>query len=325
MKRNNFMNVCLLAGMTVTVFTLHSEAFGHDRVVVVPLGGALGDAVASDVVKGKTFSSKAGKGLTGTLDLKVGTIYTNSIGMEFRLIPPGSFVMGSPDGTNTAPAGSAELGRGGNETQHQVTFTESFYMQTTEVTQGQWQQVMGSNPSFFTACGLDCPVETVSWNETQNFIDALNAGEGRANCNTTPNTCYSLPTESQWEYAARAGTVTAFYSGDITNTACSDSNLDAIGWYCDSTTHPVAQKAPNNWGLYDMSGNVYERCSDWYGTYPAGPVTDPTGAAAGSFRVSRGGDWLSNATAARLAFRNFNQPGYSSSSLGFRLALPQGQ
>ena len=124
-------------------------------------------------------------------------------------------------------------------------------MQTTEVTLGQWVQMMGSNPSSALACVLDdCPVDKVSWDDAQLFIAALNASEGRADCGAVPNTCYTLPTESQWEYAARAGTVTAFYSGDITSTDCTfDPNLDAIGWYCANEaffTHPVAQKAPNN-------------------------------------------------------------------------------
>jgi formylglycine-generating enzyme required for sulfatase activity len=259
--------------------------------------------------------------------------YTNTIGMTFKLIPAGTFIMGSPAGTVTVPAAvpvwPAELGRFSIETQHVVTLTKSFYMQTTEVTQGQWQQVMGTTPSFYTDCGSNCPVEQVSWDDAQNFIDALNASEGRTNCNTMPKTCYSLPTESQWEYAARAGTVTAFYSGDITYNDCTvDPNLDAIGWYCgnaDSTTHPVAQKAPNNWGLYDMSGNVYEWCYDWYGTYPPGPEPDPTGSATGSYRVIRGGYWNGLAGFTRSASRSSTTPGIRYNFLGFRLALPPGQ
>ena len=123
--------------------------------------------MASDVVKCKTFSSKAaGKGVDGSLEIRAGgTIYTNSIGMKFSLIPAGSFVMGSPDGITTVPVSPAELGRSSDETQHVVTLTKPFYMQTTEVTQGQWQQMMGSNPSHFTACGSDCPVEMVSWDD----------------------------------------------------------------------------------------------------------------------------------------------------------------
>ncbi len=315
-----------------SVFLLAVSAMAQTKVVVVPLGGKkpAGNAVATDVLYGKTFSNKDDVGITGSLEIREGsTIYTNSIGMKFSLIPSGSFVMGSPDGTNTAPAGTAELGRSTSETQHFVTISKSFYMQTTEVTQGQWVQVMGSNPSSFYNCGLNCPVEEVSWYDAQNFIDALNASEGRTNCNTIPNTCYTLPTESQWEYSARAGTVTAFYSGDITNTSCSDPNLDTIGWYCGnsgSRTHPVAQKVPNNWGLFDMSGNVYEWVSDWYGTYPPGPVTDPVGAATGSSRVIRGASWQFGANSLRSAYRiNSYHPGDGFAWVGFRLALPPGQ
>lgn len=319
--------ILLLAGLVY--FCLSPGAQAADRVVVVPLGGTEGNAAASDVVKGKTFSSKAaGKGVNGSLEIRAGgTLYTNSIGMKFSLIPAGSFVMGSPDGSSPT-WWSAEPWRDSDETQHVVTLTKPFYMQTTEVTQGQWQQMMGSNPSHFTACGSNCPVEQVSWNDAQNFINALNAREGRTNCNTVPNTCYSLPTESQWEYAARSGTVTAFYNGGYTNPDCSDPTLNAIGWYCGnagSTTHPVAQKVPNNWGLYDMSGNVYEWCEDWKDTYPAGPVSDPAGPGTGSFRVVRGGSWASHASYARQAERFGITPVTPRNYLGFRLILPPGQ
>lgn len=323
----------LIYCVAVLVFCFSlSLAEAQNKVVVVPLGGAVGDAVPSDVVKGKTFSSKTGKGVIGTLELKVGKIFTNSIGIQFRLIPAGSFVMGSPAGTGDVthrPIWPAELGRINNELQHIVILTKPFYMQTTEVTQGQWQQVMGSNPSYFAGCGLDCPVEMVSWYDAQNFIDALNASEGRTNCNNTPNTCYSLPTEAQWEYAARAGTVTALYNGDITSTVCTvDPKLDAIGWYCGNsggTTHPVAQKEPNNWGLYDMSGNVFEMCKDRYDPYPNGPIQDPLGTIAYE-RVERGGSWDSHAYAARSAYRGVNDlPGDPYYFQGFRLVLPPGQ
>ncbi|HHD64340.1 MAG TPA: formylglycine-generating enzyme family protein [Desulfobulbaceae bacterium] len=319
-------------------FLLPSAAPAADKVVVIPLGGAPGNAVAADVVKGKTFSSRAaGKGATGSLKIRAGgTIYTNSIGMEFSLIPAGSFVMGSPDGSgDTAhrPVWPAELGRNGGELQHVVTLSKSFYMQTTEVTQGQWEQVMGSgtNPSHFSACGLDCPVESVSWSDANDFITALNGKESRTflTCHFGGYCPYILPTESQWEYAARAGTVTAFYSGGITNTDCIlDANLDKIGWYCgnaNDTTHPVAQKEANNWGLYDMSGNVWEWCKDWAGAYPDGPVEDPTGASSGVGRVGRGGSWFSHATWARSATRDMGSPSDRSRFLGFRISLPSGQ
>ncbi|MBW2612993.1 MAG: formylglycine-generating enzyme family protein [Deltaproteobacteria bacterium] len=235
------------------------------------------------------------------------TSYTNSFDMTFNLIPAGTFTMGSPTG---------ELGRYSDETEHEVTLTQSFYMQTTEVTQGQWQAVMGSNPSSFDSCGSDCPVEMVSWNDIQIFLSNLNAiGEGT----------YRLPTEAEWENTARAGSITALANGNISVTDCSyDENLDALGWYCynsNSATHIVAQKIANDWGLYDMHGNVYEWCQDWYGAYPSTPVTDPTGSASGSERVIRGGSWHINASYSRSAVRFSFLPddrgrGYG---IGFRL------
>ena len=243
----------------------------------------------------------------------VSDTFTNSLGMTFVRIPAGTFTMGSPEN---------EPGRDSDETPHQVTLTQDFYMMTTEATQAQWETVMGSNPSYFSDCGGNCPVEKVSWNDVQDFITALNAMDGRT---------HRLPTEAEWEYAARAGTTTAFYSGVITHTGSSpvDPNLDAIGWYhgnsdggsSDRTSHPVAGKQPNDWGLYDMSGNVLEWCQDWYGAYPAGPVTDPEGPADGSERVLRGGGLGSFAENCRSAERKPGLPSISTPSYGFRLAL----
>ncbi len=332
MKKGQRYSVFPLCAGVLLLFS--GYALAADRVVVIPLGGTVGNATAADVVQGKTFSSKAaGKGAAGTLEIRDGsTIYTNSVGMKFSLIPAGSFVMGSPDGGNTSshyPIHSAEPGRGSDEKQHYVTLTKSYYMQTTEVTQGQWLAVMGgANPSSFASCGMDCPVEQVSWNDARNFIDALNASENRTSCHTTPNTCYSLPTEAQWEYAARAGTVTAFYNGDIINPDGDDPNLDQIGWYdqnSGSKTHPVAQKLANSFGLYDMSGNVWEWCRDRDGAYPDDPVTDPTGDPTGSDRVIRSGGWFINARNARSAGRLRGTPGARSYFLGFRLSLHTGQ
>jgi formylglycine-generating enzyme required for sulfatase activity len=233
--------------------------------------------------------------------------FTNSLGMTFVSIPAGTFTMGSPED---------ELGRDSYETQHQVTLTQGYYMQTTEVTQGQWEAVMGSNPSYYSDCGTICPVEDVSWDEVQEFINELNQlGEGT----------YSLPTEAQWEYAARAGSTTAFANGEITGTGVGyDPNLDAMGWYLynsDDEAHPVAQKTPNAWGLYDMHGNVYEWCQDWYDSYISESVTDPAGPSSGSYRVLRGGSWYSNAQDCRSALRYNLTPGGSISFIGFRLVL----
>ncbi|SLM29857.1 exported hypothetical protein [Desulfamplus magnetovallimortis] len=237
---------------------------------------------------------------------------TNSLGMTFNLMPAGTFMMGSP---------GDEGGRISNETQHEVTLTQPFYMQTTEVTQGQWKAVMGNNPSWFSGCGDNCPVEMVSWDDVQGFIATLNAlGEG----------VYALPTEAQWEYAARAGTTTAFANGDITASGFScdpDPNLDIMGWHCGNSdkTHPVVQKKANNGGLYDMHGNLYEWCQDWFDNYPSESVIDPVGASSGSIRVIRGGSWSNNARNCRSAYRNLNYPGRRRHLIGFRLVLSPGQ
>jgi len=245
----------------------------------------------------------------------------NSLGMEFVYITPGKFMMGSPPD---------EPGRHKDEKHHQVTLTKGFYMQTTEVTQGQWKAVMGSNPSYFKNCGDDCPVESVSWYEAREFIVRLNQREG--------GVIYRLPTEAEWEYAARAGSSTAFTNGGITEIKCGyDANLDVMGWYCGNSgvsyngcvdlkqvgcagTHPVAQKRPNAWGLYDIHGNVKEWCEDRYSNYPSGSVTDPEGGLSrGSSRVSRNGSWISSSEVSRSASRNYIKPNHKRYYLGFRL------
>jgi formylglycine-generating enzyme required for sulfatase activity len=231
----------------------------------------------------------------------------NSLGMAFVYINPGKFMMGSPDN---------EPGRDSDENQHQVTLSKGFYMQTTEVTQVQWREIMGSSPSYFKNCGGDCPVERVSWNQVQNFINKLNKREG--------NVTYRLPTEAEWEYAARAGIPTAFANGRILDLKCGpDANLNAMGWYCGNANrkvHPVAQKHPNSWGLYDMHGNVREWCQDWFGDYPSGPVTDPVGPSVSLFRATRGGSWFREASYCRSADRGMSFPyADKDADQGFRL------
>jgi len=346
------------------VFLCAGNVTAANKVVVVPLGGTVGNATAADVVKGKTFSSRAaGKGVTGTLEQHpMGQSFTNSIGMTFNLIPAGTFTMGSPDGTGTEPA---EPGRYSDETQHQVTLTKSFYMQTTEVTNKQWNTLifdtgLGAKPST-SHTGDTYPLETVNWFEAAYFANRLSIVEGKTPCYTLngcndnapgadmecdsvdiSDTCtgYRLPTEAQWEYAARATTTTAYANPvyfDATNTETGsgfNSNLAAMGWYSwndtnsgyESGTKPVAAKQANYWGLYDMHGNVWEWCRDRYGgDYSADPVTDPTGDATSSYRVFRGGSWFHHAGSARSAFRFWGAPGDRFNFLGFRLALPPGQ
>ncbi len=225
----------------------------------------------------------------------------------FVRIPAGSFQMGSP---------ASEDGRHADETQHRVTITRAFLMQATEVTQGQYRALMGKNPSHFTSCGDDCPVEKVSWRDAVAYCNALSRKEGLPECYDGDSLrgldCkgYRLPTQAEWEYAARAGSSVARYG-----------ELDAVAWYVDnsgSSTHPVGKKKPNAWGLYDMLGNVWEWCHDWKGDYPSGSVKDPTGPRAGSKRVKRGGSWGDTARNVRAAFHIYYTPDSRYISLGFR-------
>ena len=255
-----------------------------------------------------------------------GETFTNSFGMTFVYIEPGTFMMGSP---------SDEPGRWDGETQHQVTLTKGYYLQTTEVTQGQWKAVMGNNPSYFSNCGDDCPVENVSWNDAQYFIRKLNHNSSDT---------YRLPTEAEWEYAARAGTTTALYNGPIEILGHHDAPaLDPIAWYAGNScisynggydcskwpqtqyscsncgTQPVAQKQANKWELYDMSGNILEWCQDFYGDYPTTSVTDPLGPKTGENMVLRGDSWYSNGTYCRSAERFNWAPDKRFHFIGFRL------
>ena len=214
--------------------------------------------------------------------------------------PAGSFTMGSPIG---------EDGRFDDETQHRVTLTKGFWMGETEVTQGLWKEVMGGgNPSGFKS-GDDYPVERVSWGDCQEFLRKLNARSPQAGYE------WRLPTEAQWEYACRAGATGAFGG---------TGRLDDMGWYSDNSgrqTHPVGKKTANAWGLYDMHGNVWEWCADWYGSYLTGTVTDPPGPSSGPGRVSRGGSWCNSARLSRSANRDSGDPGARTYALGFRVAL----
>ncbi len=231
---------------------------------------------------------------TKTVDLGGG------VSLELVWIPPGEFVMGSP---------SSEANRDDDETQHTVRITQGFWMGKYEVTQAQWQAVMGSNPSQFTGDGK-LPVEQVSWDDCQEFVKKLSQRAGGT---------FRLPTEAEWEYACRAGSTTAYCFGDDV------SRLSDYAWYDENSgngTHPVGQKKPNAWGLYDMHGNVWEWCEDWLGDYPSGAVTDPTGPSSGSYRVFRGGSWHHDPRRCRSAIRLRYTPVHRNIVLGFRVALP---
>ena len=263
--------------------------------------------------------------------------------IELASIPAGTFTMGSPP---TQP------GREPDETPHPVTISRPFLLATTEVTQAQWHAVTGERARAFAQCGSDCPIASVTWFETVEFCNALSKREGLPSCYTIDDaqvtwnracTGYRLPTEAEWEYAARAGRSDSVPGGDLTTLKCKvDPLLDAAGWYCGNSRvtypdcldarekwdgaacagpHPVAQKTPNAWGLFDLHGNAWEWVWDRHGPYPETAVADPVGPSSGEFRVLRGGSWLRNARFCRSASRNKYSPDQKHyHGLGFRVA-----
>lgn len=242
----------------------------------------------------------------------------NRLGMAFVLIPAGSFLMGSGDDDREASA--AEKPR------HRVSITRASYLARHEVTLAQWEAVVGRSPyedkrsnPYYGLPGMaerlrrpDHPA-TVSWNDAQTFIRRLNQLEGHQR--------YRLPTEAEWEYAARAGTTTAYSFGDDVR------QLGRHAWYgedfASGSTHPVGQKLPNAWGLHDMHGNVWEWVQDWFdaGYYARSPAVDPPGPASGTERTVRGGSWHVTSGSWRSAFRKSYEPDYRGISIGFRLLL----
>ena len=204
----------------------------------------------------------------------------------------GTFMMGSEEGyEDEMPV-------------HQVTFSD-FFIGKYVVTQKEWQAIMGSNPSVIKRG--DLPVTNISWNEVQKFLTKLNAQTGKQ---------YRLPTEAEWEYAARGGNKSERFE------YAGSDDADEVAWYQDNCTQlqPVGQKKPNELGLYDMSGNVWEWCQDWYNNYSPSAQTNPVGLGTGSGRVVRGGSWGNFPQYCRVAFRFYNSPGYRLFNLGFRLA-----
>ena len=248
-----------------------------------------------------------------TVALKfTGTVDCNGIALEMVKIKAGNFMMGSPEG---------ELGRENDETQHKVTLTQDYWLGKFEVTQAQYEAIMGNNPSEYK--GGNRPVEQVSWNDAKDFCNKLNeryAGKLPAGYK------FDLPTEAQWEYACRAGTTTALNNGtNLTSKDGKCSNLNEVGWYWYNNHgfaehKAIGQKRPNNWGLYDMHGNVYEWCRDWRRSY-TGDETDLVGPSSGSDRVVRGGAWDTSAMLCRSAAQFSFSPDFRDDDLGFRLAL----
>ncbi|MDB4810176.1 formylglycine-generating enzyme family protein [bacterium] len=223
----------------------------------------------------------------------------NSIGMRFKLIPPGTYARG--EGSDT----------------HQVTLTNPYELGVHEVTQEQYERVMGTNPSKFK--GSTNPVEQVNWEDAAEFCERLSALPGERSAGRV----YRLPTEAEWEYACRSGTTTKYSFSDEAG------SLGEYAWYIsnsNSRTHPVGEKLANSWGLHDMQGNVWEWCSDRYGDYPSDAVTDPIGPQSGSDRVGRGGSWFITAEGCRSANRFRNHPSNRNYGYGFRVTcVPSGQ
>lgn len=254
-------------------------------------------------------------------------------------VPKGTFTMGAP-ATEPCTLDYSDL--------HVVTLTHPFDIQATEVTQGEFQTLMGYNPSQATTCGSTCPVDSVSWHEAAAYCNALSAASALAGCYTCAGagptvlcqpaaTCagasfydcpgYRLPTDAEWEYAYRATTTTAFYNGQNDGSACDtcttvDSNADLIAWYCANSgwvPHPVGQKQPNGWKIFDLAGNVREWVNDLM-TYNLGTAsaTDPWGAAVGTERVIRGASFVDDATLVRAAYRISRAPSENTKYHGFR-------
>jgi formylglycine-generating enzyme required for sulfatase activity len=294
--------------------------------------------VLATTCKNPFFPGKSGGKNTADGEAPVISVIIQEMANNMVQIPAGTFLMGSPE---------TETDRKTNETQHQVTLS-GFYMGKYEVTQEQYQAVMGSNPSNRknVVAGEDgtlgkLPVETVSWYDAIVFCNKLSMLEGLnpvysingktdpaewgavpTSTNTTWNQAemvsgangYRLPTEAEWEYACRAGTTTAYNTGDTIS--------DNTGWYyanSRSNTHQVGLKTPNAWGLYDMHGNVWEWCWDWYGTYASGEQDDPAGAVTGTYRVIRGGSWYDDAQNLRSAYQGSSDPYGRRYLIGFRL------
>ena len=291
--RRPYVLVSVLAGLlilaAVSAVLLRERDGGQSnrQPPQLPEGAAPAKALAYKPTDREALAPRDNLESRGIMTLDLG----NAITMKLILIPAGKFLMG--DGKD----------------QYEVVISKPFYMGVTEVTQAQYEAVMGmgTNPSNFK--GATNPVETVSWNDATAFCKKLSEKTRQA---------FRLPTEAEWEYACRAGTKTRYSFGD------SDSVLGDYAWVginSDGKTHPVGQKKPNAWGLYDMHGNVYEWCADWFGSYSGGASTDPQGAASGKLRVLRGGAWRGiDPLSRRCAFRGRNDPAGRQDVHGFRCA-----
>lgn len=243
-------------------------------------------------------------------------------------IPPGKFLMGSPEGSIYSEASRSNTSSPvlermlhAHEIPHLVSITQGFWLGKYQVTQSQWEAVMGNQPSRFKSANL--PVEQVSWNDisgSRGFLENLNGI-------STDGGIFTLPTEAQWEYACRGGTTNAFNNGkNFTTNDDVCPNVSEVAWYDKNsghTTHPVGLKQANSWGLHDMHGNVVEWCSDWYAAYPSDPQVDPLGPDSGKSKIQRGGCFCSYAIYNRSAYRGWSIPTSAGSAIGFRVAYSQ--
>lgn len=257
---------------------------------------AAGCAFAEPASLGTRVSDVAGKTDTASTAVSHVTVSKNPVtGMEFVFVPGGCFRMGSDNGNND------------EKPVHEVCLSD-FFIGKYEVTQGQWRMVMGDNPSRFSSCGDDCPVEQVGWNDAQEFISALNSMTGKK---------YYLPTEAEWEFACRSGGRDEIY--------CGGNDVASLAWYDKNValrTHPVGQKQPNGLGIHDMSGNVWEWVQDWSGDYSEKRQQDPSGPASSSTRVRRGGSWHYGAKQSRSTWRSSGYPDDRALDIGFRIMYP---
>ena len=312
---------------------------------------AIADVLPPDVAADagvSDFPTDAGSGDAShdsALPQDLGDAAMPAMPASWRDVPATTYQMGS---TNQEPCHAA-MGEG----IHVVTLMNDFEIQSTEVTQTQFEGLMGYNPSYYSVngngsvCGKNCPVESLNWHEAVAYCNALSTQKKLSTCyectgSTSAVSCevkqvfsgskiyqckgYRLPTEAEWEHAYRAGTATAYYCGVNQTSMCTECSyiqgtLDTIAWYCGNSfdkTQPVARKKANGLGCYDLGGNVGEWCHDWYGSYPGSAVTDPVGPSSGLFRVVRGGSFASEPRHARAAARSRSLPSARTEEIGFR-------
>ncbi|MGO9113045.1 MAG: formylglycine-generating enzyme family protein [Thermoguttaceae bacterium] len=296
-----------MSRQTLTVAFLFSVVLGSLTLTMTMPGcsnqpsSSQPGAAKQESTKPDTTTKETGAGSKAQSELKeLAVDLGHGVKLEMVLIPAGEFMMGSPDSDKDSLAGE--------KPRHRVRITKPFYLGKYLATQEQWEAIMGNNPSSFR--GAKYPVESVSWDDCQQFLKRLNekVGEGT----------FALPSEAQWEYACRAGSTTRYDFGD------DESGLGEYGWYGANSggeMHPIGQKKPNAWVLYDMHGNVWEWCQDWCDRdyYANSPTDDPTGPATGSGRVGRGGSWIDPARFCRSAGRFNFDPGGGSNGLGLRV------